>query len=289
MHLLLLGANGQLGSDICRLSQKQKNVTLTAWTREQLDITNLSELTEKLSSPSFDALINCTSYHKTDEVESHADKAFLMNAFAVREMAKVCHAKKARFIHVSTDYVFGGSIERQPLLETNCPAPLNVYGASKLTGEKLAFANHDDVTIFRVASLFGVAGASGKGGNFVETMIRLAKEKGKISVVNDQTMSPTSTADIADSLFKFLSVKGATGTYHVVNSGQATWCEFAKKIIELAKINATVEPILSSQFPTPAKRPSYSVLNNQKISEVVGKIAHWEVALVNYLKEKVGV
>ena len=260
MHLLLLGANGQLGTDICREFEKNKpDFSLTNWTRAELDISNLAEIQAKLTSHSFDILMNCTGYHKTDEVESHADKAFLINAFAVREMAKVCHEKKTRFVHVSTDYVFGGGEEREPLTEKNNPAPLNVYGASKLMGEKLALINHHDTIIFRVASLFGIAGASGKGGNFVETMIRLAKEKGKISVVNDQVMSPTSTAEVARILFCFLKSQGVAGTYHVVNSGQATWYEFAKKIIEKTKITAVVDPIASSQFPTIAMRPPYSV------------------------------
>ncbi len=287
MKILLLGANGQLGSDIVRANlAAPQTFEITAWRRPDLDVTDKEALRTKLLQQSFDVLINCTSYHNTEQAESNAALAFTVNTQAVKEMALVCKEKGARFVHISTDYVFSHSPEQRPLKETDCPAPLNVYGASKLMGEALAQAVYDDVIIFRVASLFGIAGASGKGGNFVETMIRLGREKGELRVIADQIMSPTATADIAKMLLKALNEKVPSGTYHAVNTGYTSWYEFAKRIIAEAKVNATVKPISASEYPSAAMRPSYSALDNSKLSQVIGRIPSWEEALQIYLQEK---
>ena len=286
MKVLLLGANGQLGMDIQRARAFFPEFVLEACLRDELDVSSLENMKKVLGEKSFDVLINCTSYHKTDEVESHADRGFLINAFAVKAMAEICRDKKARFVHISTDYVFGGNNTSQPLTEESSPAPLNIYGVSKYLGEILARNTYQDTVIFRVASLFGISGSSGKGGNFIETMIRLAKEKGQVKVVSDQHMSPTSTMDIAEMIFKFLRANGPAGIYHAVNGGEATWFELAKTAIELSGINAIVQPILASEFPTPAMRPGYSVLSNAKLVKVIGPIRNWREALSDYLKSK---
>src|SRR5262249_52400741 len=210
----------------------------------------------------FDVLINCASYHKTDEVERNAGLAFTLNAHLVRRLAELCAGKKARLVHFSTDYVFGGEAKSAPFVQTEPEAPLNAFGASKAMGEDLALMTGADVLVLRVASLFGVAGASGKGGNFVETMIRLGREKGKVDVVDDQIMSPTSTADIADAVCRLVAAGAGPGVWHVVNSGHASWCTFATRILQRAGIAAAVRPVTSREFPTVAVRPSYSVLDN---------------------------
>ncbi len=173
MRILLLGATGQLGSDLVRLAVEEiAGCDITPWTRAQLDVERVDSIRGVLATRDFDVLINCTSYHKTDEVEQEAQRAFAVNARAVQVMAETCREKGARFVHMSTDYVFDGS-RQSPYREDDAPAPLNVYGASKLMGEALARVAHEDTLIFRLASLFGVVGSRGKGGNFVETMIRL--------------------------------------------------------------------------------------------------------------------
>src|ERR1043165_4277354 len=169
MRVLLLGANGQLGHDILRAASQFSSLSVTPLTRKDVDVTDLKAIDAALNQHLFDALINCTSYHKTDDVEANAQQAVTVNAFAVRAMAKACAAKKARLVHYSTDYVFDG-LSRRPYREDDQLGPLNVYGLTKAMGESLARTVHDDVLILRVASLFGLAGASGKGGNFVETM-----------------------------------------------------------------------------------------------------------------------
>ncbi|MDM8007819.1 MAG: dTDP-4-dehydrorhamnose reductase, partial [Phycisphaerae bacterium] len=219
------------------------------------------------------------------QVERNATLAFTINAHAVKAIAEACAGKNATFVHVSTDYVFDGRGSR-PYREEDKPAPVNVYGASKAMGELLSRHVHDKTIIARVASLFGVAGASGKGGNFVETMIRVGREKGRLQVVNDITMSPTSTADVARMILDLLTEKAEPGIYHTVNSGQATWYEFAREIIARSKISAEVVPINSAQYPTAAMRPAYSVLDNHRTATVVGAIPSWHEALSRYLVEK---
>ena len=240
-----------------------------------------------LASLRFDVLVNCTGYHKTDEVEDNAGLAFAVNAHAVQAMARACAAKRARLVHISTDYVFGGDVERaRPLCEDDPTAPVNVYGASKAMGETLARLASDDVVILRVASLFGVSGASGKGGNFVETMIRVGREKGALRVVDDQTMSPTATADVARVVVRMLTDACAPGLYHVVNAGSATWFEFACEIIRRTGVDATVTPCAASEFPARAARPRYSVLDNSRVSAAFGAMPPWQDALNGYLHAK---
>lgn len=287
MRGLLLGPNGQLGSDILAAgSRKSSQIELVPIDRATVDLADLDAATSSIRSCQFDCLINCTGYHKTDEVERNAQLAFTINAHLVQRLAEICAEKKARFVHVSTDYVFGGQAKRTPLTEQDGCAAVNVYGASKAMGEALALSTDADVLIVRVASLFGVAGSSGKGGNFVETMIRLAKEKGGLSVVADQWMSPTSTSDIADVVLTMVAAGAPRGIWHVVNSGAATWHEFASRIVKRTGLAAEVIAVASDKFPTVARRPSYSVLDNVKLSNAIQPMRHWHDALDDYLIRK---
>ena len=190
-------------------------------------------------------------------------------------------------MQVSTDYVFGGQTQRAPLDEDAAPAPVNVYGATKALGETLAQLESDDVIVARVASLFGVAGASGKGGNFVETMIKFGRERGALKVVADQMMSPTSSWDAAEAILDLIKVEADPGVYHVVNSGAASWRDFAAAVIDRAGVAATVSAIPTSEFPTPARRPPYSVLANAKVEKALGRsMPPWQDALDRYLTAK---
>ncbi len=287
MRVILLGSNGQLGSDIFRAHEADpRGFELVPLRRRDLDVGEIDRIAPTLAAHAFDVLINCTSYHNTDEVEKNAPQAFLINAHAVKAMAEACRVKGARFVHVSTDHVYGGGGGIRPYRESDCPSPVNVYGASKAMGETLARLAHDDALILRVASLFGIAGPSGKSGNFVDNMIRTGREKGELRVVNDQRMSPTSTEDIASMTISLIERRAPAGIYHAVNSGEATWYDFACAIISRAGIHARVSPIPSAEFPTVARRPSYSVLDNSKIASVVGDIPHWRDALDCYLRRK---
>jgi dTDP-4-dehydrorhamnose reductase len=287
-RVLLLGANGQLGVDVRRLAEGRRGIELCALTRADVDLADLDETRRRLAGLDFDALINATGYHKTDEVERNAERAVLINAYAPKTLAEICLAKGARLVHLSTDYVFGGQAKREPLTEADPPAPVNVYGATKLMGEALIFAAGADALVARVSSLYGVAGASGKGGNFVETMIRLAREKGALRVVDDQVMAPTATADVAEALLRAIEAKPPAGLYHVVGSGQASWFEFAKAIVAGAGLGGVpVEPVPSSAMPTPARRPAYSALSNGKLTQTLGwTMPVWRESLERYLRAK---
>jgi dTDP-4-dehydrorhamnose reductase len=287
MKALLLGPNGQLGTDLRAVNVRRgEPIELLAIGRRQIDLSNIEPAISSMRELKFDALINCSSYHKTDEVEANAQQAFAINAHLVKRLSELAAEKHARFFHVSTDYVFGGQLQRSPLSENAPKTPINIYGASKAMGEDLALLSGGDTTIVRVASLFGVAGASGKGGNFVETMLRLAKEKGELRVVADQTMSPTSTLDVADAMIDMILAKAPPGIWHIVNSGAATWFEFAERIISAANVKARMIPITTEQFPTPASRPRYSALDNAKFSKAIHAMRPWQDALKDYLVAK---
>lgn len=287
MKTILLGPNGQLGTDVQAANVRKGGwLSLTPVGRSSVDLCDIEAATNFLRESNFDCLINCSSYHRTDEVERNAQLAFTINAHLVQRLAQICFEKQARLVHVSTDYVFGGLLKSLPFTEADCKAPVNVYGASKAMGEDLALLTGAKVWILRVASLFGIAGASGKGGNFVETMIRIGKEKGTLRVVADQTMSPTSTKDIAEVIIGMLQKDVAPGIWNVVNSGAASWYEFAKQIIARSNIKASVLPIDSGDFPTIARRPVYSVLDNTKLCDALGSIRAWQDALDEYLIAK---
>ena len=288
MTVLLLGPDGQLGRDIRREHRRSgARFDLRTLGRDRLDLAEPGAVEGVLEPLDFEVLVNCTGYHRTDEVEGNATLAFAVNAHAVQAMARACAAKRARLVHVGTDYVFGGDpSRRRPLREDDPTAPVNVYGASKAMGETLARLASDDVVILRVASLFGVAGASGKGGNFVETIIRAGREKGALRVVDDQTMSPTATEDVARIVVRMLADGCAPGLYHVVNAGSASWFEFAREIVRRAGVEAEVTPCATGEYPVRAERPRYSVLDNAKVSAAFGAMPPWQDALDRYLRAR---
>lgn len=284
-RILLLGANGQLGSDI-RSVMADAPVELVPLYRKDLDVERTDQVAPLLRELGpFDVLINCTSYHKTDECEDYAEKAFAVNALAPREMARTCLEAGAVLIHFTTDYVFDGR-SRTPYREPDRTSPLNVYGITKAAGEHFIAAHHDRYFIFRVSSLFGTAGASGKGGNFVETMLRLAGGGSAIRVVDDQIMSPTHTLDIAETIKTFV-MDGVSdyGIYHCSGEGECSWHDFAAEIFRQRGVKADLHPVPSSGYKTKASRPPYSVLDNSKLSGI-RPMPHWTEALSRYFATK---
>ncbi|MDF2529775.1 MAG: rfbD [Gammaproteobacteria bacterium] len=287
MKILLLGANGQLGTDLMLAYQDAQfqGPELIPFSRADIDISQLDNLYKKLFAQDFDLLLNCTGYTQVDKAETEPESAFLLNAYAVAKMAEVCQLKQAKFIHISTDHVFGGSLANHPISTDSDPAPINMYGQSKLLGEQLAMGNCCNTVILRTASLYGLNPSKTKG-NFVESIIRLAKEKGSLRVIADQIMSPTSTSELAKMIVKAIQAEIPSGIYHAVNSGQASWYEFACAIIDKAKISCEISPIPASEYPLPAKRPSYSVLDNTTLCKLIGPVADWHEALEYYIKAR---
>ena len=283
--VLLPGATGQLGYEVRRLhAESRAPFDLVPIGREALDLTASGSVERVLGALDFDTLVNCAAWTRVDDAEDDPGSAFAVNAHAVQAMARLCAARRARLIHVSTDYVFGGDLgRRRPLDEDDPTAPVNAYGRSKAAGETLARAEAGDVVILRVAALFGVAGAGGRGGNFVETVIRAARAREALRVVDDQTVSPTAAADVARVIVRMVTDGCAPGLYHVVNTGSATWFEFAREILRRARVDARVSPCASAEYPTRAARPRYSALDNSKVSAAWGALPPWQDALDRYL------
>ena len=240
-------------------------------------------------------MINCAAFHQVDRCEDDPAQALQVNALGALNVAKSAEALGAKCVYISTDYVFSGkkppsqdgsTIDANSYQEIDTPAPVNVYGASKLTGEHLTAAVQPDALIIRVASLFGIAGARGKGGNFIETILRKAHDGEPLHVVNDQFMTPTYTIDAADAILRLVEIN-AKGLVHVTNLGACTWYDFARKALEFAGLTTSIQPASCSTFPTKAKRPANSALNTSLLTKLIGRsMRPWERALQAYLNEK---
>ena len=284
MKILIIGASGQLGYDLKKVFKDDKKVTLFLPSSEEINVTN--DTLQKIIEIDFDLLINCSSYHKVDEVEDNPDKAFKVNAFAIKSLSQICEEKNKPIITISTDYVFGGSIHNKKIDEDESTDPLNVYGSSKALGENFAFQYHSNPMIIRVASLFGTAGSKEKQGNFVDTIVKLSRKKGKLDVVQNQIMSPTSTSFIASTIYSMVKKDIFTGVYNIVCEGEVSWYEFACKIRDLTGIKCQINPINSSALDQRALRPSYSALSANKIKEIGISVPDYRDELEQYLRKK---
>jgi dTDP-4-dehydrorhamnose reductase len=283
MKYALIGAAGQLGRDL----QSRLPGEVVAWTREQADLTCPVELRAALEALRPDIVVNCAAYNLVDRAESDPMAAFAVNVWGVRDLALACRDLGCVLIHFSTDYVFGlDENHRTPLTETDAPGPISVYGMSKLAGEYLVRSLCPRHFVLRTCGLYGVWGSGGKGGNFVETMLRLAGQGKPLRVVADQTCTPTYTVDLAAATVS-LTATGRFGLYHVTNSGCCSWYEFAEAIFERAGIKPDLTPISSRDFGAAARRPAYSVLSNG-VYQALGlpPLRPWQEALTAYLDER---
>ena len=285
MKVLITGANGQLGTDICHALAK---VEVIALTHADADITDMDSIKRAVNLHRPDVIINTAAYVRVDDCETERDKAFKVNTLGARNVAVAAQEAKCKLIHISTDYVFGG-VERQipvPYTEFDTPSPINIYGMSKLAGEELVRSLSSKHFIVRTCGLFGVAGSSGKGGNFVETILKQAKKNNEIKVICDQFLSPTYTKDIAAKIV-LLADTEYYGIFHIVNSGVCSWFEFAKEIIRLVGLETIVTPVSSDQYPQKARRPHYSALDSYHIRLLgMGEMRSWQEALRDYMISK---
>ena len=286
MKILLIGANGQLGSDLVR-AQWPSSDELVPLTHQDVDICEPVGVRETLRRHAPDVVINTAAYHKVDECEVNVERAFAVNVYGVRNLALACRETDCALLHMSTDYVFGTDTARRiPYVETDVPGPINVYGISKLAGEYFARYILDRHWIVRSSGLYGVAGSSGKGGNFVELMLRLAREGKDIKVVDDQTLSPTYTADLTRKIVELVHTEHY-GLFHVTSAGECTWYQFACKIFELTGLSPNVAPTTTAAFGAIATRPAYSVLENAALAAMgMDDMRPWEEALAAYLHDK---
>ena len=216
------------------------------------------------------------------------ERAFQVNAFAVRGLAQACRHFGAALVHFSTDYVFAGE-KTEPYVETDRPAPLSVYGASKLAGEYLVSATLSKHFLIRTCGLYGLGGSRSKGGNFVETMLRLADQGKPLRVVDDQVVTPTYTMDLARKVNQLIESE-AYGLYHITNRGSCSWFQFAQAIFELSKIEGNLQPVSSAAFRAPARRPAYSVLRNLRLESLgLDEMPDWREGLVRYLRGRASI
>lgn len=281
MKIVVIGSNGQLGTDLVKVLQSDHEVI--GLTHKDIDVADLQScLALKDLHP--DVIVNTAAFHKTDQCEDEPLKTFSVNAIGARNIASVSKEISATSVFVSTDYVFDGS-KQEPYTEKDVPRPINTYGISKLAGE-LFTCQSERHYVFRVASLFGAAGASGKGGNFIETMIAKAKQNEPIRVVDDMWMSPTYTKDAAITVRKALESQLPFGTYHATNGGFCSWFTFAEEIFRLTGLNPTLSSTKTQALKSKALRPRFSALTSVKLPKHGLVMKSWKEALRDYLVEK---
>ncbi len=283
MNILITGANGQLGSEIRELSPLYKNLNFTFTDIDELDITNYDALGKYFAKNKFQCIINCAAYTAVDKAESEKAKAIQINATAVKYLSEFSSSQNALLVHISTDYVFDGR-NCKPYSEGDMTNPKSVYGKTKLDGEVEVIFNAHKSIIIRTSWLY-----SSYGSNFVKTIIKAAKEKGALNVVYDQIGNPTYAKDLAKTILDIVPTYHANNKseiFNYSNEGVTSWYDFAREITEFAKIQCTITPIETKDYPTAAVRPQYSVLNKSKIKKQFNLvIPHWKDSLKECIRK----
>lgn len=280
--ILIIGSNGQLGQQMQKVLGA-RDIPYSAYDYPDIDITRNTDLEKLIEQIKPHTVVNCAAYTNVDRAESDYDNAYQVNAIGPKYLAEICERKNLELIHISTDYVFSGVpvIENgyaRAYIETDKCAPVTVYGKTKYEGERFIMQGCSRYYILRTAWLYG------DGNNFVRTMLKLAETNNTIRVVNDQFGSPTSTIDLAEAICTLIAT-GEYGLYHATCEGQCSWFEFAKKIFEIKKIDIDVKPISSEEFTRPAKRPTWSVLENAMLKQLgANEFRPWDDSLAEYLK-----
>ena len=281
MNVLVTGSNGQLASCIKDLAKQYDGLNFIYTDYKELDICDLSQVNTFFeSNKKIDYCINCAAYTAVDKAETEVDKAFEINADGAKNLAIACREFDAILIQISTDFVFDGE-KKEPYTETDVAKPISVYGASKLKGEVEIQKINKKYFIIRTSWLY-----SEHGTNFMKTMLKLAETRDEISVVSDQIGTPTYAGDLADVILKIISSKNTNfGLYHYSNEGVASWYDFAKTIFEASNLKIKLNAIKTEAYPTPAKRPFYSVIDKAKIKSILGiETPNWSESLLKALK-----
>ncbi len=284
MRILLIGARGQLGRDLAAAGRAAGHAMLPR-THAELDVRDDAAVEAQLAAERPDAVISTAAFHQVEACERQPGEAFATNAFGALNLARACQRHGAMLMHFSTDYVFDGE-QRTPYRESDRPRPLNAYGMSKLAGEYLLAANCQRHFIVRTTGLYGVAGSAGKGGNFVETMLKKAAAGEAIRVVHDQVLTPTYTVDLAAKALELLATE-RFGLYHITHEGQCSWFEFAAKIFAFAGLHPDLTPVDSATFASSVRRPAYSVLAKEGLRAAgLTAMPPWEDGLARYLQSR---
>jgi dTDP-4-dehydrorhamnose reductase len=280
MRILVIGSQGQLASELRAISLDYPDIELTFLPKEEMDITQALDVENKVRAVNPNVIINCSAYTAVDKAESEVHQAELINVLAVENIALVSKKFDLHLIHISTDFVFDG-LEKIPRVESDPVHPLSVYGRTKLEGENKIIASGVSFSIIRTSWLY-----SSFGNNFVKTMLRLGREKDQISVVNDQIGSPTYARDLAQMILENINglIQHKNEIFHFSNEGEASWYDFAVETMNQKNLGCRVIPIPTVQYPTPARRPAYSLLDKSKIKSTLGiRIATWKDSLKSCL------
>lgn len=280
MKILILGYKGTLGQELKKSFEKEE---LVCFDKDNLDLTDHKKTKEKIKDISPDVIINASAHTNVDAAENEEKElAFQINSYAVENLAKSAKSIDAILIHFSTDYIFDGTT-KGGYKEDAAPNPINIYGESKLLGEKLILENTKKYYIIRLSRLFGEMGVSKQSKkSFVDLMLDLASKKDELKITNDAVSNVTYAPDLAKATYILVKEKYPFGIYHLTNEGSCTFYEFAEKIFEIKNINIKITPVNSDEFPRPAKIPTHSSLVNTKFP----KLRHWEDALKEYLSKK---
>jgi dTDP-4-dehydrorhamnose reductase len=282
MRAVLIGANGQLGTDMGFVLEGR--LDLRRLTHAEVEIADPVSVAATLAEHRPHIVINTAAYHQVENCESNLDLAFRVNATGPYLLARMCEQLEATLLHVSTDYVFDGT-RMTPRDEGECPQPRNAYGLSKRAGELAVIGACSRYYIVRTSGLYGAAGSSGKGGNFVETMLNLQAEGRPIRVVDDQVLAPTYTPDLAAKLSELILLPAPFGIYHITAAGQCSWYDFARAIFDFSGFEANLNRQSSAKSGSRAPRPAYSVLANHALRAIgIEQIRHWREGLAEYLK-----
>lgn len=286
--IAIVGAGGRLGAALLREYSRLHHAEVIGFKRPQLDLADKKLMCDKLDALDFDVLINCAAQTHVDRCESHPEEAFRLNAEAPRALAEICERKKAKLVHISTDYVFDGE-KREPYAETDAARPISVYGESKRAGEQRIFEVNERHLVVRVSWVFGPDRPS-----FVDWALQRAREAEVLEAVADKFSTPTYTLDLAEMLLPFLSDPGAAGLWHLANEGSCSWQEYAQWAIDCwvaqgqaVKTRRVGALALRDMKNFIAKRPAYSVLGTAKYQQLIGRAPrHWRDAVAEYVKER---
>jgi dTDP-4-dehydrorhamnose reductase len=283
-RVAVIGASGQLGSDLVEALRQPGFECLTP-SHAELDVCDHAHTASILKALQPSVIVNLTAFHKVEACEADPERAFAVNCHAVHRLAEVAESLEALLVHISTDYVFGGE-QMTPYAEESLPLPRQVYGVSKLAGEHLVRHQSPRHLVIRSSGLYGKRGSSGKGGNFVETMLERGRQ-GPVKVVTDQVLSPTSTRDLSEMIVRLIRAD-VSGLVHVTNSGSCSWYEFAREIFAISGNPVEVIPVATHMMPSSVVRPRYSVLDNKRLrDEGFPALRPWQNAVASYLHQPV--
>lgn len=282
--VIVIGGNGQLGTDCGRVFQAA-GYAIKLLDHQQLDVTNAAAVEETMRQVRPDVVINTAAMHNVEACEADPAQAFMVNGLGARNVALATRVCDARLLHVSTDYVFDGT-KPGAYTENDTAIPLNVYGNTKLSGEHFVLSEAPRGAVVRTSALYGSAPCRAKGGlNFVRLMLKLARDRGEVRVVQDEIVSPTYTLHLARQLL-ILATSDGVGLFHATSGGECSWFEFAEAIFSLSGTEVRLRPATSADFPAKVRRPAYSVLDNERLREAgIDGMPHWRASLESYLEE----